>query len=301
MSRDYIGLNSSRRIVEWRMKHRSRDPRTFNDRLVFKMVHDRRPMLTHVADKVLAREYISSIVGGDQLAMCMAVASAPEEIDWEELPREHVVKVNHGSGGIVMITDDAEEDAHLPTVGSRVGWARFRVKPENAHPDRIMDLCRHWLTLNYSWARGRPTVQWCYQDIAPRILVEELLRDVRGCHPQEYRIFVINGSVAFAQAEIDTFGDHRTAVMSPEWEMLPVKFMDPPPDEAPAQPDRWPEMVGLAESLARPIIDFVRVDMYDLGDRIVVGELTHYPSGGTAPISSRELALAWGRDWAIPY
>ena len=301
LGQDYLLLRGSRQVVEWRMRRQARNPLTFNDRLMYKMVYDRRPLLTELADKVRVRDVIAATIGVDYLSHALVIADAPEEIDWRGLPPEYVTKVNHGSGGVVIVTEDADRKALLPPTGSRVDWARFRVRPGHAHADRIADLCRFWLTLDYSWSRGRPTVQWCYQDIPRRILVEELLRDVQGHHPREYRLFVIGGLVAFAQVEIDMFGDHRTAVMSPTWERLGVRFMDPPPEDTPEKPTRWTEMVQIAETLGRLVIDFVRVDMYDLGDRIVVGELTHYPSGGTAPISPHAFARAWGQGWPTPY
>jgi hypothetical protein len=133
------------------------------------------------------------------------------------------------------------------------------------------------------------------------VLVEELLRDRQGQHPKEFRFFVINGQVAFVQAEIDVFGDHRTSVMDAQGRVLPVRFVDPPPDVAPEPPALFSEMVALAEKLAEPVVDFVRVDMYDLGDRVIIGEMTHYPSGGTAPISSDYYSRLWGKDWVLPY
>lgn len=130
---------------------------------------------------------------------------------------------------------------------------------------------------------------------------EELLRNDAGEHPREYRLFVINGVVRFIQVEIDVFGDHHTAVMSPEWDVLPVRFVDPPPATPPARPDSLESMIMVAQTLAEAVVDFVRVDLYDLGSRIVVGEMTHYPGGGCAPISSRAYSHLWGEGWHQEY
>ncbi len=235
------------------------------------------------------------------MAETYCLSESAGEIDWDRVPREFVAKVNHGSGGIVIITDEATEEARLPRLGSRVGWDRFRVRPEHADRERISDLCRHWMTLDYSWARGQACVQWCFADIPRRVMVEELLRDASGNHPREYRLFVICGSVRFIQIEMDVFADHRTAIVDSSGRMLDVRMVDPPPDVAPGIPDRLGDMVVAAEKLAQPVIDFVRVDMYDLGARLVVGEMTHYPSGGTAPISSDYYSRLWAEDWVIPY
>ena len=297
----HVTLRGSRRLVEWRMRWKARNPRTFNQRLHYKMLFDRRPLLTLLADKVEVREHITACAGTAYVSEMIAVAERTGDIPWSDLPREYVIKVNHGSGGIVMVTSDAPMDARLPPVGSRMDWARFRVRPEHADAERLADLCSHWLTLDYSWAQGHASIQWCYQDIRRRIMCEELLRNDLGEHPSEYRLFVINGTMRFIQAEIDIFGDKCTAMMSPDWNVLPVRFVDPPPAVPPARPESLGLMIMLAEALAEVVVDFVRVDLYDLGSRIVVGEMTHYPSGGCAPMSSRAYAKFWGRGWRQEY
>lgn len=296
----HLTLRGSQRIVEWRMRKPARAS-TFNGRLNYKMLYDRRALLPALADKVRVKEHITAIAGPGAVAETYCEERQPVDIDWEQVPREFVVKVNHGSGGIVIVADDAPASARLPAVGSRVGWDRFRVRPEHADREQIADLCRHWLTLDYSWARGQASVQWSYRDIPRRVMVEELLRDGAGMHPWEYRLFVIAGVVRFIQIEMDVFADHRTAIVDAQGVMLDVRMVDPPPDASPKIPDSLGDMVALAERLAEPVIDFVRVDMYDLGDRLVVGEMTHYPSGGTAPISSEYYSRLWGEGWVFPY
>jgi len=265
------------------------------------MAYDRRPLLPQLADKVAVKDYITSMIGSSHVAETWAVGGSVRDMDWSDLPGECVVKVNHGSGGLVMITTDAPEGARLPEIGSKTGWDRFRVRPEHADPDRIADLCQHWMSLDYSWAPGQACIEWCYSDIPRRIMVEELLRNRAGHHPREYRLFVIGDEVRFIQIEIDVFDDHRTAIVDPRGVMLDVRMVDPPPDKPPQTPKTLGQMVELAHALAEPAIDFVRVDMYDLGDRLIVGEMTHYPSGGTAPISSDYYSRLWGADWVLPY
>ena len=297
----HVTLRGSRRIVRWRMQRRARAPHSLNQRLNYKLLHDRRPILTQLADKVEVKRFVTDALGPGHVPGTLVVADSVDDIDWSKLPQEYVAKVNHGSGGVVMVTSDAPLDARLPEVGSAWGWDRFRVRPEHADPERIADLCRHWLTLDYSWARGMAIEQWCYSGIPRQVMVEDLLRDSRGEHPAEYRLFVINGSVAFLQVEIDVFGDHRTSVIDREGRILPVQFVDPPPDIPPPIPASLKVMVKKAERLALAVVDFVRVDIYDLGDRLVVGEMTHYPSGGRAPISSDYYSRLWGQDWVLPY
>ena len=261
------------------------------------MLDDRRALLTTVADKASARDYIAEHVGEAYLPRLLALASSADGIAWSELPREFVAKVNHGSGGVVIVTHDAEATEALPPPGSQVDWCSYRITPERADRGSIADLCRHWLTLDYSWTSGQRSIQWCYQDIERRVMVEELLRDADGNPPREYRLFVIGGRVRFLQVEMIEDGKECTPVVTPTWETLPARFLNPLPRQAPSEPKALLEMIEVAEALGRPLGDFLRVDLYDLGSKIAVGELTNFPYGGRLPVRPRSFDREWARYW----
>lgn len=279
------------------MRARARRTGTLSGRLMRKMLEDRRTLLTEVADKASARDYIAQHVGQEYLPRLLALASSADDIAWSDLPREFVAKVNHGSGGVVLVTDDAEATEALPPPGSKVDWNSYRVTPERADRECLADLCRHWLTLDYSWTSGQSSIQWCYQDIERKVMVEELLRDAQRHAPREYRLFVIGGRVRFIQVEMIEEGRACTPVMTPTWETLPVRFLNPLPRQAPSRPDALLEMIDVAEALGRPLGDFLRVDLYDLGSKIVVGELTNFPYGGRLPVRPRSFDREWTRYW----
>jgi hypothetical protein len=290
-----------RALIEWHMRRTTRYPHTFNERIRYKMAYDRRPILTSIANKVAVKEFIGNVLGPGHVARTLATASNIAEIDWSLLPHEFVIKVNHGCGGSLIVTEDAPEASRLPADFSTGSWCSFRVQPQHADRQRITEVFSRWLSLDYSYVPGRSFIEWCYADIPRQILVEELLRDHRHKHPVEYRVSVIGGEVAFLQVELDVWGKNLTAVMSPQWDLLPVSFVRPPPAHHPPRPRNLKAMLLAAKGLAEPLIDFVRVDIYDLGDRIVVGELTNYPVAGLAPISSSDYANLWGRGWPEIY
>lgn len=284
-------------MVHRRMRLEASRGYTLSGLLHRKMLHDRRPILTTVADKWAARAYIETQLGPGYLPVVLASAESPGDIDWSGLPQEYVAKVNHGSGGVVMVSDDADPSARLPHSAAKVGWANFRVSPEHAEEAPLVGLLAQWLSLDYSWVSGHRSIQWCYADIPRRVMVEELLRDFQGRPPREYRLFVIGGRVRFLQVEMVEAGTSCTAVMAPTWERIPARFLNPPPSRAPERPAALHEMLDVAEELGRPIGDFLRVDVYDLGSRLVVGELTNYPYGGRLPVRPRSHDQAWAQCW----
>jgi hypothetical protein len=114
------------------------------------------------------------------------------------------------------------------------------------------------------------------------VLVEELLGDGTGI-PLDYKLFVFHGRVRLIQVDSDRFQGHRRSLYTPSWERLPGRFQKYELTPDVERPPRLAEMVEIAETLATET-DFVRVDLYAIGERIVFGELTNYPEAGNAPL-----------------
>jgi len=287
-----------RGLVELKERVAVRDPRTLTEHIRHKMSHDRRPLLTLFADKIAVRDYAADVVGDEYLSTVHAVTRDPGSIDWASLPSQLVCKASHGSGGAVIVWDGADAAARLPVDATAVEWQRYVVRHENAAPERLVDLCRRWMTLDYAWTPGKPVVEWAYQDVSPGVLVEELLLDTEGALPIDYKFFVFGGRARFVSVDRGRFSaSHVRDVMSREWDHLPVSLGKPRGVEAPARPPHLDLMLGLADELGRAAVDFVRVDLYDLGDRVVFGEMTNYPDAGRAAISPRSFDVEWGQYW----
>jgi hypothetical protein len=268
------------------MRRACREPVTFNEKLLRKMAYDRNPLLTTFADKVAVRDYVADVIGPEYLTELHAVGRRPEDIDWEALPREYACKVNHGSGGVVLVSEDVDAGVRLPEPGTRVPMRLLAVHPDALDVDRLRALVRQWLAREYSWGPGgRP--EWAYQHIERRVLVEELLKgDSDGNMPRDCRFLMFNGTCRLIHSNAWTLSAQdglphqtRTDLRTPEWEDPGFhSALYAPSDVQPERPATLEQMISLAERLAAPV-DFVRVDFYVIGDRIVFGELTNYPNG----------------------
>lgn len=266
-------------------------PTTFNEKVRYRMATDRREILTIFADKVAVRQYVSEKVGDHVLPQLYAVTSDPETLDRSKLPREFVLKASHGSGGTIIVADHASREQRLPH--SPHGWERFQIHPEYLDWDRLVKCCRYWLGLRYM-----PRTEWAYSKVKPRILVEELLVD-DGQIPKDYKLMVFGGKVELIWVDQDRFLDHRRNFYSARWEaLLDVAFHYPrgAPD---SRPPRLEEMVAVAERLGDQI-DFIRVDLYNIGERVVFGEITNYPEGGSGSFTPPEFDEQLGRLWILP-
>ncbi len=263
----------ARYIRHFRRLPRLLRPRTFNEKVLVKLLFDRDPKLTLFADKFAVRGYVAERLGGEQnLTTLYAAVDRAEEIGRLDLPNRFIMKPNHLCRQIKVVRDlTAIERPELGT------------------------LAASWLRRNYGLEYG----EWAYRDIRPRVLFEELLVE-EGRGPTDYRIHCFNGEPRFLFVSRDVHGPGSTyTYYDVEFRLLPVRLVrtrgryvavqvEPPPN--------FREMLGVARTLSAGT-DFLRVDLYNIGGRIVFGELTNYPGGGTAKFEPPSFDYTLGGYW----
>jgi TupA-like ATPgrasp len=246
-------------------------PRTLTHHLFLKMAHDRNPLLTVTSDKLAVRGYVTERLGPGFLPGLYGVVDSPEALLDLELPPRYVVKATHGSGMTAVVLRDSV--AERASVAARA---------------------RKWLALPY-W---RKNGEWGYRDIQPRLIIEEFLDDGGGSVPPDWKWLCFGGRAALVQVDFDRFTGHTRNFYDPDGRPVVLRMYYPQGPEIPV-PTCFPRMRTVAEQLAAGF-DFVRVDLYALGDRIVVGELTHYPTGGNKSFDPPEWDARLGALWPRP-
>ena len=239
-------------------------PRTFNEWITGYKLNRRDTLLAYTADKYLVRDYVRSRVGDRYLSKLLQSWSHPDEVDISEIEPPFVVKGSHGCGFNLPIQSEADKKHVKPNV-------------------------KRWYNTNYYWYRR----EWVYRYLKPRFFAEEWLGDDEA-PPTDYKFFVFKGTVRAVQIDLERTSRHQRAVMTPDWEVLDITYIYPHPDAVPGRPERLDEMIEVAETLGEEF-EFVRVDLYDLGNRVVFGELTHYPQSGSGPFGSKDQDLRFGQ------
>lgn len=287
------GRERSRLIRAWRLL-RTRSPRTFTEKVHYKMLRDHRQLVVTFADKVAVRDHVAALVGEAHLPRLLAVVDDPADLRDLQLPPSYVVKPTHGSGAVVVVSPDAPAEARLPGPGD--AWAYCHLRPEAVEVERLVEVAREWSEQLYGQG---PNKEWAYGQIPRRTIVEELLVGADGGIPEDYKVFVFHQRAGFVQLDLGRFGDRTQDFYTTAWEHLPVSGGPPMASSPQPRPERLDEMLALAETLGAGT-DFVRVDFYALPDRVVVGELTNYPGGGDKPFSPPRFNEELGRMWTVP-
>jgi hypothetical protein len=247
--------------------------RRHSERVQRAKLFQRDPRLPVLADKIEVKGFIADRVGAEYAVPTLySGTSLPprEERTW---PRPFFVKASHGSG-----------------------W-QFRVPEEgDPHWSRVERGVERWLATTYGERGG----EWHYARMPHRILVEPHLGDP-GHWPDDYKMWVFHGRVHFihwltARSTPEYGGQYVDRYWNPAFRSFKYPTRPGPP---PPPPSSLEEMVWVAEQLGRDF-PFVRVDLYEVAGRPVVGELTFTPTAGYHRLDPPETDLMLGRLWRRP-
>jgi len=248
-------------------------PRRFNEKLFVRMAFDRRPTLTIFAGKLEARGFVTERLGRtDRQPRLLGVARSVADVETLDLPRRYIAKASHASGYVRIVTPQDPISA-----------------------SDLANLVGEWLQIDY----GRYGLEWCYHGTQKAVVFEELLE--RGADvPDDIKLFCFNGRAIFAQCDSDRFVSHAQTLFDRDWNRLDVRVRNyPPHSHPPPRPALFDEMIAEAELLSAGI-DYVRVDLFDLGDHFLVGELTPLPQGGAGSFNPPSWDVEFGRPWTLP-
>jgi hypothetical protein len=247
-------------------------PVTYNEKVLHRMVFDRRPIWTQVQDKYAVRDYVKARIGEQVLPRLYWVTTAPADIPFHALPDRFVVKPTHASGWIVLVPDKAR-----------------------LNQQELIEICQQWLRENFFYHCR----EWHYKHIVPRIVIEEYIDDGTGTVPTDYKFHVFGGRVEIISVMRARFQNVRCTMHRRPWRKLDVTWGMEQIAEDPDPPPHLETMIEHAEALADGL-DYVRVDLYDTMNQVYFGELTPTPGAGNEPFQPREFDYDMGNLWPTP-
>lgn len=245
-------------------------PRNFNEKLQWLKLNDRRPEYTMMVDKYRARDYIAEKIGKQYLIPLLGVWDSVDEIDFDSLPNQFVLKCNHNSGRGMCICRDKSR-LNIP-----------RVKRELAR-----GMAQNYY-LNYR--------EWPYKDVPRKIIAEKYMDADDGSGVlTDYKFFCFHGKPKLMYISKDGGRDVKTDFFDMEFNRLPIRMKDENSEFPPACPECFEEMKKIAAMLSQGI-PFLRVDFYYITGQVYVGELTFYHNSGLTRVRPEEWARQMG-DW----
>lgn len=248
--------------------------RSYNEKMQWLKLFDRVKEKSRYADKYLVRDYVKDVIGDRYLIPLLGVWDKYDDIDFNELPDEFVLKCNHGSSWNEIIHDKSKADKVL-----------------------LKEKFDAWMSTNFVDLFG---MELHYGYITPKIIAEKLLRIEGESDIPDYKFFVFDGEVKLIQVDIDRSQNHRRNLYTPEWEYVPASICYPTaPEVNIPKPGCLMEMIEISEKLAEGFIH-VRVDLYLVEDRIYFGEMTFTHGSGQEKFSPKEFGYKMGEWISLP-
>lgn len=248
---------------------RLKTPVTYSEKLQWLKLYDRRPLYVTMVDKVKVKEYVASIIGKEYVIPTLGVWKNPDEINFGALPERFVLKCNHNSGaGMFVCKDKSTIDEEM-------------VKNE----------LRKGLMENF-YVKNR---EWPYKDVPRRTFAEAYMEDEYG-ELRDYKFFCFDGEVkALFIASDRSKGEAsvRFDFFDADYNHLPFTNGHLCADVTPEKPSMFEEMKTLAAKLSKGI-PHVRVDFYEVGNKIYFGEMTLYHWSGMKPFVPEEWDYLFG-------
>lgn len=235
-------------------------PQTFNEKIQWLKLYDRKPVYSSMVDKYEAKKYVASIIGNDYIIPTLGVWDKVEDIDFDSLPMQFVIKCTHDSHGLVICQDKETLDINF-----------VKKKLDRA------------LKQNY-YLRFR---EWPYKNVKPRIIAEKYMVDdsrlpVIKNELTDYKFYCFNGVVDCVMVCYDRHSrDTKYYFFGEDWSLkrINIRGKQAPEGFTLPKPTQFNEMINIAKILSRDI-PFVRIDLYQSNDRVYFGEMTFYPQSG---------------------
>lgn len=248
------------------------NPQTFNEKLQWLKLNDRNPLYVSMVDKVDAKKYVASIIGEEHIIPTLGVYNSFEEIDFDKLPNQFVLKCSHDSGGVIICKDKSQLDM-----------------------DNARKVLSNGLKRNYYYQ----TREWPYKNVKPRIIAEQFMVDESGIELKDYKYYCFDGKVKMMFVATGRPYDTRFDFFDTNFNHLPVKQGYDWADKPISKPLGFDEMISLAEKLSKNI-PHVRIDFYDINGQIYFGEMTFFDSSGWTPLEPVEWDYKMGSWINLP-
>lgn len=248
-------------------------PKTFNEKLLWMKLYDRRPEYTTMVDKYAVKQYVADIIGEEYIIPTLGVWDKPEDIEWEKMPKQFVVKCTHDSGGLVICRDKSK-----------------------LNKDAAIKKLHASLKRNYY----KSSREWPYKNVPHRIIAEKYMEDTSAGELPDYKFFCFDGVVKalFIGTERGT-GDVKFDFYDADFNHLDLVQIHPMSGKKLPKPQHFEKMKELASKLSKGLPQ-VRVDFYNINGDIYFGELTLFHHGGVVPFHPESWDYTFGNWIKLP-
>ena len=258
------------RFINWK------NPLRFTEKLQWIKVYYRKPELTKMVDKVEAKKYVASIIGEQYIIPTIAEWNNAEDIDFDILPNQFVLKCNHDSGtGMCICKDKSKLDY-------------FKVKQE----------LKKGLKSDYYYISR----EWPYKNVKRKVFAEKFMDGGESPDLTDYKWYCFNGQPVYCQVIGNRSTKETIDFFDINWNHQDFIGLNPRAVHAsvlPARPKNLEKMLEIATKLSNGL-PFARIDLYEIDSRVYFGEITFFPGGGFGKFRPKNMDIELGKLLILP-
>ena len=230
------------------------NPKTFNEKIQYLKVSDKNMKYVDLVDKYKVKNYIVEQLGEEYIIPTIWSGNNPEDIPFDDLPNEFVIKCNHGS--YCNIICDNKSKLNIESTIKQL---------------------KKWLKKSWYWY-GR---EWPYKMIERKIIIEKYMIDGNNKKGLiDYKFFCFNGIPKYVEIHYDRFINHMSAIYDMSWNNIHASTVNEPSlSEELLKPHNFEKMKEISYKLAKDL-SFARIDLYEINNKVYFGEITLYPAAG---------------------
>ncbi len=242
-------------------------PTTFNEKLNWLKLNDRKDIYTSMVDKHEVKQIIKEKLGEKYCVKELGAYDSFDEIDFSKLPNSFVLKTTHGCRGMYICKDKSFLD---------IGLARNILEDSLSH--------------NYFLHRR----EWPYKNVKPRIIAEELLIDNNHEVIPVIKFFCCSGTPVIAQViQNDKQPWETIDYVDMEWNKLKIKQNFPNSKHQLKKPQKLDLLIGFCKKLSKNF-PFLRCDFYVVNEEVFFSEFTFYSDAGLQPFYPKKWDIILG-------
>lgn len=247
------------------------NPKTFNEKLQWLKLYDRNSEYNKLVDKYEVKKYVADIIGEKYIIPTLGVYEKFDEIDFNNLPSQFVIKCTHDSGGLVICKDKS----------------KLNIKEARKKINKCLK--RNY----YYWGR-----EWPYKNVKPRIIIEKYMEENDIDELKDYKFFTFNGKIECIQVDYERFINHKRAFYDTRWKRL--KFTTCYPTDYSTEiecPKSFNEMKMIAKKIVDELklLTYSRIDLYTINNKVYFGEITFYHGSGFERFEPQEWDYKLGK------
>lgn len=252
-------------------------PSTFCEKIQWLKINSRNPEYTKFVDKIMVKDIVGDIIGKEYIIPTLGVWDCFDDIDFDLLPNQFVLKTNHsgGSCGVYIC-----KDKNSFNINEAKAAMNLSLKKE------LFPLLR----------------EYPYKGIVPKIFAEKYMKNGSDAELQDYKFYCFNGRPEYCQLIANRQTKETIDFYDMNWEHQPFCGLNPECENSGMvvyKPAKFDEMILIATKLSKNI-PFVRIDLYYINDKVYFGEMTFFPSSGFGKFTPEEWDAKLGKKITLP-